>query len=51
MMKCTSCKREVTDDYVKFKCPQCGKNTIVRCMKCRDTVTPYVCDECGFTGP
>ncbi|NYZ79849.1 DUF1610 domain-containing protein [Candidatus Micrarchaeota archaeon] len=51
MQKCSSCKREVTDDYVKFKCPKCGKSVIVRCMKCRDNVIPYTCGECGFEGP
>lgn len=41
----------MTDDYVKFKCPKCGKSVIVRCMKCRDNVIPYTCGECGFEGP
>ncbi len=51
MKICSSCKREVTDDYVEFKCPSCGKTTIVRCKKCRENVLPYTCEECGFTGP
>ena len=51
MIKCSSCKREVTSDYIKFKCPKCGKSTITRCAKCRETVTGYVCEECGFSGP
>ncbi|MFH0986614.1 MAG: zinc finger domain-containing protein [Candidatus Micrarchaeota archaeon] len=51
MIKCSSCNKEVTNDYVKFKCPDCGKATVTRCMRCREMVTPYACKECGFTGP
>lgn len=51
MKKCTSCKREVTDDYVEFKCPKCGKEIIIRCLHCRKLVAPYVCTKCGFEGP
>lgn len=51
MKKCTSCHREVTSDYVEFKCPKCGKETIVRCLNCRKLVTPYVCPKCKFEGP
>jgi len=50
MKTCTSCKREVTDDYVKFKCPKCGKEIVTRCKKCRENVLEYTC-ECGFVGP
>ncbi len=51
MLKCTSCKREVTDNYVRFKCPKCGKAEIIRCLECRDSAVTYVCPECGFEGP
>jgi len=50
-LRCTSCNIEVSDDYVKFKCPACGKTEIIRCDKCRATSTPYKCQECGFEGP
>lgn len=51
MIRCTSCNREVTDDYVKFKCPKCGKEQINRCDECRKKIVPYTCGECGYTGP
>ncbi|RLG21566.1 RNA-binding protein [Candidatus Micrarchaeota archaeon] len=51
MIRCTSCNREVTDNYVKFKCPNCGKAEIVRCDLCKRTVVPYTCPVCGFVGP
>jgi len=51
MLRCSSCQKEVTDDYVRFKCPKCGKEEVVRCMKCRGTVAKYKCGSCGFEGP
>ncbi len=51
MVKCSSCKKEVTDNYVRFKCPSCGKAEIVRCFPCRGTSIAYKCKECGFVGP
>ncbi len=51
MMRCTSCHKEVTDNYVKFKCPACGKEQINRCNECRKKVVGYKCSECGFRGP
>ena len=51
MNACSSCNKEVTNDYVKFKCPKCAKSTIIRCLKCRDNVIKYTCEECGFVGP
>ncbi|MCD4740518.1 zinc finger domain-containing protein [archaeon] len=50
MKKCISCKKEVTDDYVKFNCPNCKKE-LVRCHNCRKNVIKYKCPECEFTGP
>ena len=51
MKVCGACNREVTDDFVEFKCPSCGKSRIVRCEKCRQQAKPYKCEECGFEGP
>ncbi len=48
--KCVSCNKEVTDDYVEFKCPSC-KRQMARCLACRDTVIKYKCPECDFEGP
>lgn len=49
-MKCVSCKKEVTDDYVRFKCPNC-KREMIRCLDCKKKAIPYKCPECGFMGP
>jgi predicted RNA-binding Zn-ribbon protein involved in translation (DUF1610 family) len=51
MKKCSSCGREVKQNYVEFKCPACGKTDVVRCNSCRILGTKYKCGECGFTGP
>lgn len=51
MMTCSSCKKEVSDDYVRFKCPGCGKVEMIRCAKCRETAAAYRCPECKFVGP
>jgi len=51
VLKCSSCNREVFDDYIRFKCPACGKAEIIRCDKCRGMSVKYVCPECGFEGP
>jgi len=51
MKVCTSCKKEVSNDYVEFKCSECGNVKIVRCNNCRATSTKYKCPECGFEGP
>jgi len=48
---CSSCNKEVTDDFVEFKCPKCGKSRVVRCEHCRQTGKAYKCKECGFEGP
>lgn len=47
---CSSCGR-LTSAYTEFKCPNCGKSTIVRCNDCRKTYNKYKCKECGFEGP
>ncbi|MBN2127457.1 MAG: RNA-binding protein [Candidatus Diapherotrites archaeon] len=51
MKVCGSCNKEVSDDFVEFKCPSCGKSNIIRCLHCRATSKEYKCEECGFTGP
>ncbi|MCL5100133.1 MAG: zinc finger domain-containing protein [Candidatus Marsarchaeota archaeon] len=48
--ECRSCGR-LTHEYTEFKCPRCGKDTIVRCKHCRETSNIYKCNECGFEGP
>lgn len=48
-MKCNSCNKEISNDGLVFKCPECGKK-INRCDKCRKLSVKYKC-ECGFEGP
>ncbi len=50
---CTSCGRRVTYErgIVKFLCPNCGEQLIVRCRICRKHAHEYTCPNCGFTGP
>lgn len=52
-MKCISCKKniEVEKDWVKFACPKCKEDEIVRCKKCKKVVNQYKCGKCGFEGP
>lgn len=47
---CVSCGR-LTHEYTEFKCPACGKETIVRCYHCREISNTYVCKSCKFEGP
>ena len=49
---CTSCKKDITNDTgnVRFKCPACEKEEIIRCKHCREISAKYVC-KCGFSGP
>ena len=47
---CVSCGR-LTSDYTEFKCPKCGKETIIRCLHCREIGNRYICKECEFEGP
>ncbi|MFA6329617.1 MAG: zinc finger domain-containing protein [Candidatus Micrarchaeia archaeon] len=49
MKTCSSCGSG-TNDYVTFKCPSCGKETVIRCAACRKNNTRYIC-KCGFRGP
>ncbi|MCL4373766.1 zinc finger domain-containing protein [Candidatus Marsarchaeota archaeon] len=48
--RCVSCGR-LTSEYTEFKCPKCGKGTIIRCDHCREITNSYKCDVCGFEGP
>jgi len=50
---CTSCKSKLigTSGSVKFKCPGCDNETIVRCSKCRNNSINYICKDCSFRGP
>ncbi|RLI98986.1 MAG: RNA-binding protein [Candidatus Aenigmatarchaeota archaeon] len=49
---CTSCGRGVTGDkFIRFLCPKCNKEDIIRCPVCRKNSKIYVCKKCGFTGP
>jgi predicted RNA-binding Zn-ribbon protein involved in translation (DUF1610 family) len=52
-MRCTSCNVEIKakENFVIFKCPNCGKTTIVRCASCKASGRKYTCSECGFVGP
>lgn len=50
MKKCISCNKTVTDDKTEFRCPSCGKETIIRCDHCKTTAKPYTCPNCGFEG-
>ena len=49
---CSSCKTKLVSSFgvVKFKCPNCNKQEIIRCMGCRKKVIRYIC-SCGFEGP
>jgi len=53
LMKCTSCgvKIEAEDRWVRFPCPKCGKQKIIRCDKCKRLMNAYECKKCGFIGP
>ena len=36
---------------VKFNCPNCGREEIIRCKDCRANVIKYICPSCKFEGP
>ncbi len=52
-LKCSSCGRSVEADsyWVRFHCPECGEDIIVRCERCRKLAVKYKCGKCGFEGP
>jgi hypothetical protein len=50
-LKCSSCGLGISgENFVRFNCPACGKEEIVRCFVCRKNVRTYLC-KCGFEGP
>ncbi|MGA1793659.1 MAG: zinc finger domain-containing protein [Thermoplasmatota archaeon] len=50
--RCTSCGTPLqAEKSVKFNCPGCNEQTIVRCGQCRDQSANYMCPGCGFQGP
>lgn len=51
-LKCISCNTKVDNSlgFVLFRCPNCGKENIIRCSHCRKIVAKYKC-SCGFEGP
>ena len=51
MKTCTTCNKVVSSDHIEFKCPSCGKSTIIRCRHCSDSAKEYTCAECEFVGP
>ncbi len=50
---CTSCKSKLisAQGSVRFSCPACGKEEIIRCSDCRKKSIKYVCPKCSFEGP
>ena len=50
---CSSCKKRIANNtgVVKFMCPECGKEEIIRCTSCRKNAAKYKCSNCGFIGP
>lgn len=52
-MNCTSCNRNIhaSENFVRFRCPKCGDEWIVRCQNCKDVSVGYKCPKCGFAGP
>lgn len=52
-MNCNSCGVHVgaEDIFVKFECPNCLEEIIVRCKKCKALINEYICPKCKFVGP
>ncbi len=52
-LECSSCGVDITNDTgnVRFKCPQCGEQEIIRCRHCREIAAKYTCKKCWFSGP
>ena len=50
---CNSCKKKIMSSVgsVKFQCPSCCKEEIIRCKECRANVITYICSGCKFEGP
>jgi predicted RNA-binding Zn-ribbon protein involved in translation (DUF1610 family) len=52
-LKCSTCGVDVLakKNFVKFSCPNCAEETIIRCSNCKQLSNKYVCGKCQFTGP
>ncbi|MBS3175433.1 DUF1610 domain-containing protein [Candidatus Woesearchaeota archaeon] len=52
-INCSSCNMSITNlvGSVRFKCPKCGKQELVRCAHCRKIAAQYACPECEYVGP
>jgi predicted RNA-binding Zn-ribbon protein involved in translation (DUF1610 family) len=50
---CSTCGIDVIgqEDFVKFNCPSCGEELIIRCRRCKKLSNPYKCSKCDFEGP
>ena len=50
---CSSCKTRITNliGSVRFMCPNCDKEEIIRCNHCRKITAKYICSSCNFSGP
>ena len=48
---CNSCNKTIQEGATIFKCPDCGKEDIVRCIHCKKVGIKYVCKSCEFSGP
>jgi len=50
---CVSCGVNVTgqEEFVKFNCPNCNDNVIIRCKQCKKLANTYKCTKCSFEGP
>ena len=51
LLKCTSCSKSTQGGTTRFKCPDCGKVEIIRCVHCKKIAIKYECGSCGFSGP
>ena len=52
-MLCSSCGKRIEAErfWVKFPCPNCRKEDIIRCEKCKTRENKYACSICKFEGP
>lgn len=52
-LKCRTCGISLVgqEGFVKFKCPACGEDEIIRCHRCKKLSVPYKCKKCKFEGP
>lgn len=50
---CNSCNKTIQEGATIFKCPDCGKEDIIRCSHCKKLGVRYKCPnpDCGFSGP